>query len=127
MRTTRVERRTLARTIRTVGRVTYEEKLISCLHPKIEGWITKLYVYETGEQVKRNQELLQIYSPQLMSTEEEYVLALDGLEGIREQPLQGRPARCRKSGEAGCDHPLHPSIIHMHMQVDGDRCRFICS
>ena len=88
VRTTRVERRTLARSIRTVGRVTYDEKLISRLHPKIEGWITKLYVYETGEQVKRNQELLQIYSPQLVITEEEYVLALDGLEILENSPFE---------------------------------------
>ncbi len=88
VRTTRVERRTLTRTIRTVGRVTYDEKLISRLHPKIEGWITKLFVYETGEQVKRNQELLQIYSPQLVTTEEEYVLALDGLEILKNSPFE---------------------------------------
>ncbi len=88
VRTARAERRVLERTIRTVGRVTYDEKLINRLHPKIEGWITKLYVDETGEQVKRNQELLQIYSPTLVSTEEEYVLALDGLKALENSPYK---------------------------------------
>ncbi|WP_333875497.1 efflux RND transporter periplasmic adaptor subunit [Methylobacter sp.] len=82
------EQRTLARTIRTVGRVTYDEQLLTRLHPKIEGWITKLYVDETGEQVKRNQELLEIYSPQLVTTEEEYLLALNGLEELKNSPYK---------------------------------------
>jgi Cu(I)/Ag(I) efflux system membrane fusion protein len=88
IRTALAEQRTLARAIRTVGRVTYDEKLLTRLHPKIEGWITKLYVDETGEQVKRNQELLQIYSPQLVTTEEEYVLALNGLETLENSPYK---------------------------------------
>ncbi|MCK9394080.1 MAG: efflux RND transporter periplasmic adaptor subunit [Methylobacter sp.] len=88
IRTALAEQRTLERTIRTVGRVTYDEELITRLHPKVEGWITKLYVDETGEQVKRNQELLQIYSPQLVTTEEEYVLALDGLATLKNSPYK---------------------------------------
>lgn len=86
VRTAKAERRMLSRTIRTVGRVTYDEELLSRLHPKVEGWITKLYVDETGEQVRRNQELLQIYSPQLVATEEEYVLALNNLEVLKNSP-----------------------------------------
>lgn len=86
VRTAQAERRIISRTIRTVGRVTYDEELISRLHPKVEGWITKLYVDETGGQVKRNQELLQIYSPQLVATEEEYILALNNLEVLKNSP-----------------------------------------
>ena len=136
VRTTRAERRTLARTIRTVGRVTYDEELISRLHPKIEGWITKLYVDETGEQVKRNQELLQIYSPQLVSTEEEYVLALDGLEVLENSPFkdvrQGAENLVKSTRErlAWLDVPAHQiralektrkieKNLHIHSPFDG--------
>jgi len=86
VRTAIAERKTLSQNIRTVGRVTYNEQLMSRLHPKIEGWITKLYVDETGASVKYNQELLQIYSPQLVATEEEYLLALNNLEVLKNSP-----------------------------------------
>lgn len=136
IRTALAEQRTLVRTIRTVGRVTYDEELLNRLHPKVEGWITKLYVDETGEQVKRNQELLQIYSPQLVSTEEEYVLALDGLETLQNSPYkdvrQGAENLVKSTRErlAWLDVPAHQigalektreieKNLHIHSPFDG--------
>jgi Cu(I)/Ag(I) efflux system membrane fusion protein len=76
LRTARVERRSLDRTIRTVGVVGYNERRVAHIHTKVTGWIESLRVDSTGELVEQGQQLLEIYSPQLLSTQEEYLLAL---------------------------------------------------
>ena len=78
IRTARVERRSLDRTIRTVGVVGYNERRVAHIHTKVTGWIESLQVDSTGELVAQGQQLLEIYSPQLLSTQEEYLLALRG-------------------------------------------------
>lgn len=71
-----VTRRDMQRTIRTVGLVGYDEPRQYSINSKINGWIEKLYVNETGQQVKKGQPLLEIYSPDLVSAQEEFLLAL---------------------------------------------------
>jgi Cu(I)/Ag(I) efflux system membrane fusion protein/cobalt-zinc-cadmium efflux system membrane fusion protein len=71
-----VSRRDMSRTIRTVGLVGYEEPHQYSLNSKIDGWIERLYVNETGSQVKNGAPLLEIYSPDLVTAQEEYLLAL---------------------------------------------------
>lgn len=75
VRTKIVERKPLAKTIRTVGRVDYDEKRVHHVNTKVEGWVDKLYVDTTGQKVKRDDYLLEIYSPKLVATQEEYLLA----------------------------------------------------
>jgi Cu(I)/Ag(I) efflux system membrane fusion protein len=75
VRTGSVERRTLDRVVRTVGRLDYDEKRIGIVSPKIAGWIEALYVDFTGRFVRRGEPLLTLYSPELVATQEEYLLA----------------------------------------------------
>ena len=82
------ELRTLSRDVQTVGRVDYDEQSIARLHPKTEGWIEELFIETTGEKIKEGEILLSIYSPQLVSTQEEYVLALNNLESLSESPFE---------------------------------------
>jgi membrane fusion protein, copper/silver efflux system len=82
VRTAKAENRTLFRHIRAVGRVDYDEERLTRLYPKIDGWIEKLYVNKTGDLVKKGANLLEIYSPQLVSSEEEYLLALRNKETL---------------------------------------------
>lgn len=82
VRTEPVKRRDLSRTIRTVGLVGYEESSQYTLNSKVDGWIEKLYVAETGAQVKKGQPLLEIYSPELVSAQQEYLLALSSSEKL---------------------------------------------
>jgi len=77
-----VERTDFSRVIRTVGKVDYNEEKIFVVSPKISGWIEKLYVDYTGKEVKKNQPLLEIYSPDLVTTQQEYLLALKNKELI---------------------------------------------
>ncbi len=71
----KAELRDLTKTIRTVGLVTLDETLLHQIHPKFEGYVEKLYVDYTGKPVRRGQPLLSIYSPDLLATQQEYLLA----------------------------------------------------
>jgi len=75
VRTAAVERRDLTRYVRAVGRVTYDERLVHHVHTKIHGWVEKLYVEYEGGIVGAGEPLLEIYSPELVSTQEELLLA----------------------------------------------------
>ena len=70
----------LTRTVRAVGTITYDERLVSSVTTKISGWAEKLYVDFTGQDVKKGDPLIEIYSPELVSTQEEYLEALDYAE-----------------------------------------------
>ena len=72
----RATRRALDREIRTVGRVAMDEGRLARVNVKIEGWIDRLYVNTTGQPVTRGQPLFTLYSPELVATQEEYLLAL---------------------------------------------------
>ncbi len=87
VRTTTAERRSMSRSIQTVGRVDYDEKRLVRLHPKTDGWIEQLFIDTTGAAVKQDAVLLSLYSPQLVSTQQEYVLALRNLETLRASPF----------------------------------------
>jgi membrane fusion protein, copper/silver efflux system len=69
----RVPRR---RVIRTVGRVTVDERRLHHVHTKYEGFVEHLHVDFTGKFVRRGEPLLSIYSPELVATQGEYLLAL---------------------------------------------------
>ncbi len=76
VRTALVDEFPLRRTIRTVGHITYDETRVVDITTKIGGWVEKLYVDFTGQMVNKGQPLIEIYSPELVSTQEEYLLAL---------------------------------------------------
>jgi multidrug efflux pump subunit AcrA (membrane-fusion protein) len=75
VRTARVERRDIARTIRAVGRVAYDEQQVAHVHTKVQGWVEELRVDYEGQMVEKGQPLLEIYSPELVATQEELLLA----------------------------------------------------
>jgi len=64
------------RTIRTIGRVTVDERRLAHMHTKFEGYVERLYVDFTGKYVSKGDPLLSIYSPDLVATQQEYLLAL---------------------------------------------------
>ena len=73
-----VQYRKLDKVIRTIGRADYDERLITTINTKVSGWIEKLYVDYTGKFIRKGEPLYEIYSPEVVSTEEEYLLALRG-------------------------------------------------
>jgi RND family efflux transporter MFP subunit len=75
------------KTLRTVGRLTYDETKIVRVHTKVEGWIENVYVDFTGKEVKKGQPLISIYSPELLQTQQEYLLALRGRDELSKSPF----------------------------------------
>ena len=63
------------RAIRTVGRVTVDETRIGHVHTRIDGWIEKVFVDFTGDIVKKDEPMLTIYSPEMLASQEELLLA----------------------------------------------------
>ncbi len=76
VRTARVERGQLWRGINTVGYVDYDESLLSHVHLRTDGWIERLFVRSEGERVRRGEPLFELYSPSLVTAQEEYLQAL---------------------------------------------------
>jgi len=76
VRLARVERKPLVKNIRTYGSITYDERKIYTVNTKFNGWIEKLYVDFVGDKVKKGQPLFEIYSPDLITAQEEYLLAV---------------------------------------------------
>lgn len=76
VRTAIVARQPFYRIIRTVGHVDYDEETLYSVNLKFHGWIEKLNLNRTGDIVKIGQPLLEIYSPELVATQEEYLLAV---------------------------------------------------
>ena len=87
VRTAIATRKTISRDIRTVGRVAYDEELLTRLHPKVNGWIDRMFVSETGELVKKDTMLLALYSPELVTSEQEYLLALKNADTLKQSPF----------------------------------------
>lgn len=71
-----VERRELTSVLRTVGAVGYDETRLTTVSPKIDGWVEKLLVDFTGAPVLEDEPLMEVYSPALVSAQEELILAV---------------------------------------------------
>ncbi len=76
VKTTEVAVKPLQKIIRTVGRIEYDERRLATVNTKIEGWIEKLYVDYTGRYVKKGEPLSEIYSPELIATQQEFINAV---------------------------------------------------
>lgn len=67
----------MEKVIRTVGRLQYDETRLATINTKFEGWIEKLYVDYTGRLVKKGEPLAEIYSPELLATQQEFLSVLE--------------------------------------------------
>ncbi|WP_019603396.1 efflux RND transporter periplasmic adaptor subunit [Teredinibacter turnerae] len=77
VRTATVERMALHSEIVSVGYVQYDEERLVHIHPRVSGWVEKLYVKASGDPVQKNTPLYSLYSPELVNAQEELVLALN--------------------------------------------------
>jgi multidrug efflux pump subunit AcrA (membrane-fusion protein) len=85
VRIERIGRDTLFRHVRTIGTVDIAENQLSVVNLRFSGWVEKIFVDETGVHVTKGQKLFDIYSPELVSAQEEYLLALRGAD--KDSPL----------------------------------------
>lgn len=82
-----VEKRALAREVRTSARIVPDETRLFRVNTKVEGWVDKLFVNVTGQAVKKGQPLLAIYSPELVATEEELLAARKMDRNLSDSPF----------------------------------------
>lgn len=128
--------RPLERLIRTVGRVEVDETQLAHVNIKIEGWIDELFVNYTGERVKKNQLLFTVYSPELVATQQEYLLALKSRRTLGASEFQEVAAGAQALLEAArqrlrlWDIPAHQiedlertgtvlKSLHIHSPISG--------
>jgi multidrug efflux pump subunit AcrA (membrane-fusion protein) len=87
VKTEEVTYRRLVKEIRTVGKIDYDEREVAYVTAWIDGRIEKLYADFTGAKVKKGEPLALIYSPKLISTQEEYLLALETLDKVKDSHI----------------------------------------
>ncbi len=87
VRTMVVQRKNFSRTVRTVGIIEYDEQNIFVVSSKISGWVEQLQANATGQPVRKGQTLLKIYSPDLVTTQQEFLLALQNKQNAANSPL----------------------------------------
>ena len=83
VRTEPVKRDTFLKTIQTVGRVDYDETRLVHVHPRSEGWLEKLMVRAVGDPVRRGQLLGQLYSPEILAAQVDFIIALNQSSGVK--------------------------------------------
>ena len=86
VRTARVTKARVARSIRALGTVTYDETRLYAVNLKFDGWVEDLYVDFVGESVTKGQPLFTIYSPEIVTAQEEYLVALRQVRELGDSP-----------------------------------------
>lgn len=84
VRTEPAQARELYRIVQAVGTIQANERLLYKVAPRFEGWIEKLYINTTGQAVLRGQPLMEVYSPDLVAAQEEYLIALRGSDDLKD-------------------------------------------
>jgi Cu(I)/Ag(I) efflux system membrane fusion protein len=90
VRTGKVECAPLLMSIRAVGVIEPDQTRLARIHTRISGWVTKVHVNFVGQSVQKGDPLVELYSPDLMQTQLDYLLALDAWETQGKQDLQKR-------------------------------------
>jgi RND family efflux transporter MFP subunit len=88
VRTAVVERKSMVRDIRTTAQIVADETRIAHVHVKVAGYVDKVYVDFVGQLIKKGQPLFTLYSPDLVSTQEEYLIAKRGNATLSNAPFQ---------------------------------------
>ncbi len=74
--------RALGKTVRAAGRVEPDERHVYAIAPKFEGYVERLHVNVTGQPVGKGQPLFEVYSPELVSAQREYIIAAQGMQAM---------------------------------------------
>ncbi len=80
MRSEQVTSGTLWKLVRTIGTVEYNENRIGHAHTRVDGWLETLMVHNVGQKVKKGQLLYELYSPELITAQDDYMQAIDYLK-----------------------------------------------
>ncbi len=92
VRTGLVERQRVEGTLRTVGILAYDETHVAQIHTKVSGWIDRVFVDFVGKPVRRGQPLFSVYSPDLVTAQDDYLVALRARQQLLESSPDSRGA-----------------------------------
>ena len=84
VRTEAASTRLLGKTVRAAGRIEPDERRMYAISPKFEGYVERLYVNVTGQPVSKGQPLFEVYSPELVSAQREYLIAVQGMQAMKD-------------------------------------------
>jgi hypothetical protein len=102
VQTEAVKYRELAKEVRTVGRLDYNERQVAYITARIAGRVDRVYADFTGIQVKKNDHLVDIYSPELVVAQDDLIRALDA-RGVAPSPSRPwRPPEPNSTSLASC-------------------------
>lgn len=90
VRTEAASLRTLDRTVRAAARIEPDERRSYAISPKFEGYIERLQVSATGQEVSKGQPLFEVYSPELVSAQREYAIAAQGVRSLKDADGEAR-------------------------------------
>jgi Cu(I)/Ag(I) efflux system membrane fusion protein len=90
VRTAKAGRGTLWKFVQTVGRVAYDETALAHLHPRAEGWMERLFVRAEGDPVEAGQALGEVYSPEILAAQVDYLVASDTGTNARDRIEKAR-------------------------------------
>jgi len=90
VRTEAASLRLLGRVVRASGRVEADERRIHVIAPRFEGFVERLHVNVTGQAVSRGQPLFEAYSPEMVSAQREYTIAMQGLHAMKDAGAQAQ-------------------------------------
>ncbi|NOY83759.1 MAG: efflux RND transporter periplasmic adaptor subunit, partial [Nitrospirae bacterium] len=96
VKTQPVRQKTMNKLIRAIGRVAYNERTLTTVTTKIEGWIEDLTIDATGMAVKKGKALFSVYSPKLLQTQEEYLLAISSAKKMNNKMGSGVMAQASR-------------------------------
>jgi Cu(I)/Ag(I) efflux system membrane fusion protein len=100
VRTEKIEKRKLVRSLRVPGSIQVDERRTYAVASKYEGWVQRLYLNATGIAVRRGQPLLDVYSPDLLAAQQEYLNARQRLEALKKRREHARIASERVAADA---------------------------
>jgi RND family efflux transporter MFP subunit len=83
------EMRAGVETVRANGRIVIDETRVTRVQTRLEGWIEKVHVDFTGRLVKKGEPMLTLYSPELMASQQEYLLARKAKDTMEHSPVPG--------------------------------------
>jgi Cu(I)/Ag(I) efflux system membrane fusion protein len=78
VQTTPIQRRPLAREVRAVGKIEYNESALATITPRVDGYVERLFVNFTGIEINAGDHLAEVYSPELLVAQQELLIALQG-------------------------------------------------
>ena len=111
VKTGKVERKSVADEIRTTGSVAVDERRLAYVQVRFSGYIQKVFADATYQYVRKGQPLFTVYSPDLVATEREYLVAKQNQQQVAQSTVQGVAFSARSRSQAPQALPIISMLI----------------